>query len=364
MPCMQRMEKLIFHVDMDAFYAACEVQRNPELKGKPVIIGADPKNGTGRGVVSTCSYEARKMGLHSAMPISQAYRLCPAGIYLPPDMQYYASISDKVFKILQSYSQTILRASIDEAYLELSHNQEARAKPLTYAKKIQKHILAELGLSSSIGISYSKIYAKIATGMKKPQGITLIDNVSHLTALPVDAIPGVGRKTNQILHSIGVRTVSDLQRYPYTKIQRELGNYGTYLWKIANGLDNSPFVEQTQDHSISRETTFEEDTINKELLHNVTSALSKEVFVQLKEEGLVAKTVTLKVRFSDFSTYTRSKTIPLGIESEKQVEKIATLLLSEFLIRPIRLIGVKLSGIAKQEKKQRRLEEWYTQIQK
>ncbi|MFX0076252.1 MAG: DNA polymerase IV, partial [Candidatus Hermodarchaeota archaeon] len=240
------MNRLILHCDLDCFFAAVEVRDNPQYKGKPVIIGADPKEGKGRGVIATCNYEARKYGLHSAMPISQAYKRCPHGIYLRPDGKKYYKISKEVMDILETYSNDFQKVGTDEAYLELTNITDDYSEAERIAKEIQKEIIDKVGITISIGIAPTKSLAKIASDERKPNGITVVkpDNVHNfLKEMDITRIPGIGKKSKVYYYKKGIRKIGDIISTPLPKIIELFGKHGKWIWKVVNGLDTSQVKE-------------------------------------------------------------------------------------------------------------------------
>jgi nucleotidyltransferase/DNA polymerase involved in DNA repair len=297
---------------MDAFFASVEQRDHPEWVGKPVIVGADPKGGKGRGVVSTCSYEARKYGVHSAMPISQAFRLCPKGIYVLPDGKRYGEASRKIFQVFENYTPHIEAISCDEAFLDITGTRHLFGSPYETAVMIKKKIFEQVRLTASIGIAVNKLIAKIASDKCKPNGILEIPpekTLEFLWPLPVERLWGVGVETAKILHGLGKNTIGDIARTPQKFWVERLGEHGRSLWQLANGIDERPVCPQEDAKSVSREHTFEEDVADPKVLRSVLSELSEDVSRKLRKEGLKGRTITLKLRFSDFKTITRAETI-------------------------------------------------------
>jgi len=303
--------RIIFHMDMDSFYASVEVQRNPNLRGKPVIIGADPKEGKGRGVVATASYEARKYGVRSAMPISKAYSLCPQGVYLPPDFPVYVKASAAVMKIVRAPGFPSEQVSIDEAFLDVT-GTGGYPEAERFAIELKEQILRDLSLTCSIGIGPSKIVAKIASDFKKPDGLTIVppEKVKDFLApLAVRKLPGIGPKSEKELIPIGVKTIGDLASLDVQVLLAWFGKGGLYLHELAQGIDDSEVQERGIPRSVSRETTFEEDTDNPERLVATMEDLVHDVHQSLVDEGLLFRTVTVKVRYTGFITKTKAKSV-------------------------------------------------------
>jgi len=344
MECMKR----ILHIDMDAFFSAVEQRRRPELADKPVVVGGggDP---TKRGVVSTASYEARKFGIHSAMPLRTAYKLCPHAIFLPVDYEEYSRVSKEVKAILREFSPIMEDVGIDEAFLDISSIDRPSEK---IAEEIKKKIRGETGLTCSIGIAPNKLLAKMASDMHKPDGFTLItedDIRSRIWPLPVRKLWGVGPKTEAYLKEKGIQTVEDLASLSLDRLIEEFGqSYGSYLYEASRGIDESSLVTHWEPKSISRETTFQRDVDNWQALAKALVELTKEVVLHMKEEGYQGRTVTLKIRFNDFKTFTRAKTLSQHIDSEEEVRKAAFNCLSRVEIKKkVRLIGVRVGNLKK-----------------
>jgi DNA polymerase-4 len=340
--------KRILHIDMDAFFSAVEQRRRPELADKPVVVGGggDP---TKRGVVSTASYEARKFGIHSAMPLRTAYKLCPHAIFLPVDYEEYSRVSKEVKAILREFSPIMEDVGIDEAFLDISSIDRPSEK---IAEEIKKRIRGETGLTCSIGIAPNKLLAKMASDMHKPDGFTLItedDIRSRIWPLPVRKLWGVGPKTEAYLKEKGIQTVEDLASLSLDRLIEEFGqSYGSYLYEASRGIDESSLITHWEPKSISRETTFQRDVDNWQALAKALVELTKEVVLHMKEEGYQGRTVTLKIRFNDFKTFTRAKTLSQHIDSEEEVRKAAFNCLSRVEIKKkVRLIGVRVGNLKK-----------------
>jgi DNA polymerase-4 len=341
----------ILHLDMDAFFAAVEEKRRPELAGKPVVVGGygDP---TKRGVVSTASYEARKFGIHSAMPLRTAYKLCPQAIFLPVDYEEYSRVSAKIKNILRQFSPVMEDVGIDEAFLDISGIERP---PEEIAAEIKRRIKDETDLTCSIGIAPNKLLAKIASDMQKPDGLTVIeeDDIGEkIWPLPVRKLYGVGPKTEAHLHARGIGTIGDLAAQPLDTLVERFGeSYGCYLYDASRGTDESPLVTHWEPKSASRETTFQEDVSDWQVLARTLVALVKEVVEDIRDRQYKARTVTVKVRFENFETHTRAKTMAASTENEEDIRKTAFDCLKRFdLDRKVRLIGVRLSGFEKKER--------------
>ena len=338
----------ILHVDMDAFFSSVEQKRHPELAGKPVVVGGegDP---TKRGVVSTASYEAREFGIHSAMPLRTAYKLCPKAIFLPVDYEEYSKVSREIKALLKAFTPIIEDVGIDEAFLDISSIDRPSEE---IAREIKKKIKDEAGLTCSIGIAPNKLLAKMASDMQKPDGLTVImedDIQSRIWPLSVRKLWGVGPKTEAYLKEMGVQTVGDLASLSLDRLIEEFGqSYGSYLYEASRGIDESPLVTRWEPKSISRETTFQRDVDNWQVIAKTLAELTKEVVINMKEEGYQGRTVSLKIRFNDFKTYTRAKTLSRHTDSEEEIRKAAFDCLGRLeLKKKVRLIGVRVSHLEK-----------------
>ncbi len=349
----QACGRIILHLDMDSFYASVEEQKRPDLKGKPLVIGADPKQGKGRGVVSTCSYEARKYGIRSAMPISQAYVLCPHAVFLPPDFPAYVQASAAVMAILGSYGFRMEQVSIDEAFLDISPLgtfETAQA----FAENVREVIRNQLGLSCSVGIAPSRTIAKIASDFRKPVGLTMVIPSSarnFLSPLPVRKIPGVGMKAEGLLFEMGIRTIGDLAQQDVQVLIGRFGRSAVSLHQLACGIDCSGIPEHSGEiKSISRETTFETDTDDREYLLSVIDELVRCVGESLAGEGLRCRTLTLKIRYSGFITRSRGRSFSHGTNNPDAMKSLAhALFREEYHYGKVRLIGIRLSAFEKRD---------------
>ena len=338
----------VLHIDMDAFFSSVEEKRHPGLAGKPVVVGGegDP---TKRGVVSTASYEARKFGIHSAMPLRTAHKLCPDAIFLPVDYEEYSRVSEEVKAILSNFSPIMEDVGIDEAFLDISSIDRPSEE---IAKEIKERIKEETGLTCSIGIAPNKLLAKMASDMQKPDGLTIIvedDIRSRIWPLSVRKLWGVGPKTEAYLKKMGIQTVGNLASISLDRLIEEFGqSYGRYLYEASRGIDESPLVTHWEPKSISRETTFQRDVDNWQVIAKTLAELTKEVVINMKEEGYQGRTITLKIRFNDFKTYTRAKTLNKHTDSEEEIRKAAFDCLGRLqLKKKVRLIGVRISHLKK-----------------
>jgi len=339
--------RIILHLDMDSFYASVEMQDRPELRGKPVVIGADPKQGKGRGVVATCSYEARAFGIRSAMPISQAFVLCPHAVFLPPDFSRYVKASADVMGILKAHAFPLQQVSIDEAFLDVTRLGTFPAAT-DRAIHIKDTILKRLGLTCSIGLAPTKVVAKIASDVHKPGGLTVVEPenlFSFLAPLPVRKIPGIGKKSEAVLFEMGIRTIRDLAAYDIQVLIARFGRSAIALQDIAAGIDKSEVEERDGVKSVSRETTFSNDTDDEQLIAATIDALAEEVCRNLCDESLHCRTVTVKVRYQGFVTRTKARTLPHYTGDPATVCTCAHALLRDmFDGRKIRLLGIRLSS--------------------
>ncbi len=341
---------------MDSFFASVEVREKPELRGLPVVVGSDPKGGAGRGVVSTCSYEARRYGIHSAMPISQAYRLCPDAVFLPGNMKLYADVSEGVMEILKGFADRFQQVSVDEAYLvpgpEVRNFEEAALCALRIKDEVQR----QEGITCSVGVGPNKLISKIASGFQKPDGLTVVrpeDARDFLFPLHVSKIPGIGEKTTETLKEIGIIRVKELANCDIQRLSERFGKMGLWMKQVANGLDFEEVREREGVKSISRHETFEEDTSDPVKITGFLEMLAESVHDSLMKHSFLFKTVTLIVRYEDFSTYTRSKTVPIWTSDIFVIKRTAMQLLSEFVGRQkLRLVGVGVTKLRERDKRQ------------
>lgn len=339
---------------MDSFFASVEVREHPELKGLPVVVGSDPKEGKGRGVVCTCSYEARKYGIHSAMPVSQAYKLCPDAAFVPVNMKLYAQVSVNVMEIMKGFSEKFQQYSVDEAFLvpgpEIRNFEEAAM----IALRIKDEIHKQERITCSVGVGPNKLVAKIASKFEKPDGITVIrseDVQGFLSPLEVSKIPGIGGKTTEALKLMGINKVEELANCDIQRLSERFGKMGLWMKQAAHGLDFSEVKEWEEAvKSISRSGTFEEDTNDPVKIAGFLELLAESVHRALMKDGFLFKVVTLKVRYDDFSTYTRSKTVPVWTSDIFVIKRTSMQLLAEFIGKQkIRLIGVGVSRLRERD---------------
>ena len=352
---MSEKKRTIFHMDMDQFYTAIEQREHPEYKGKPVVVGSDPKDGKGRGVVSTSNYEARKAGVRSGIPISRAWKLCPEAIYLPPNFPLYIKVSNEIMEIARRYADKFEQWGLDEAFLDVSARVKNYAEAEEYAKQLKQEIKKKERLTCPIGVGPNKLITKVASDYQKPDGLTIVKEAeaeAFLAPLPVRRLLWVGRKTEAKLKKMGVNTIGDLARYDPTVLAEAFGVMGTQMHLMARGIDRSKVEARTEVKSISHETTFEEDTDNAEAVLKALDALAADVTKEVAAQKLFFKTVTVKVRYENFETHTRSRTLPFMTSRLQDLQKTARDLLQSYLRsdRKIRLIGVRASSFVKGEK--------------
>jgi nucleotidyltransferase/DNA polymerase involved in DNA repair len=337
-------DRVILHVDMDAFYASIEQLDHPDYRGRPVVVGADPKQGEGRGVVAACSYEARAFGIRSALPIRRAWRLCPDAVFVRPRMQRYMEVSRVVMEVLRRFTSLVEPLSIDEAFLDVTGAIPGYGTPLQIARSIKKEIREATGLAASAGAGPNKFVAKIASDLQKPDGLVVVEPgqvAEFLERLPVSRLWGVGPKTEQRLHALGLRTIRDVRDRGVEELVRALGSLGEHLHRLASGVDDRPVVPNWEPRSVSSETTFEEDTRDRELLVETIRRLAQSVGRRLRRNSYKARKVTLKLRFEPFETHTRQLSTPRSFDDDEEIMRIALKLFEQFpLNRRIRLVGV------------------------
>ena len=334
---------------MDAFFASVEIREHPELAGLPVVVGGPTKT---RGVVAAASYVARKYGIHSAMPMSQASRLCPELICVPGNMSLYASVSKQIHEIFNRYTPDIEPLSLDEAFLDVSGSLKLFGSAAEIARRIKDDIKNELQLVISAGIAPNKFVAKIASDFDKPDGFIVVeenDMQAFLDPLPVKRIWGVGKKTEQQLLNYGISTIRDLREQSPNWLIDRFGKQGEHIYRLANGMDKREVISDARAKSISSENTFFEDITNKGDLIAYLSHLAEQVASRLREKERKGKTVNIKIRFHDFSTIVRSKTLPENTNQTEKIWQVAKYLFSEALPAgnvAIRLLGVGVSGFS------------------
>src|SRR5712664_2372288 len=337
----------ILHVDMDAFFVSVELLERPELRGKPVIVGGQPNQ---RGVVTAASYEARKFGVHSAMPLRTAGRLCPHAVYLDGHHAKYSEWSDRVATILAKFSPVVEMVSIDEAYLDLSGTERLHGPPLAAADKLLRTITHATGLPCSGGLATTRLVAKVSSDQAKPRGLLWVapgSEARFLAPLSARKIPGIGKVTERALRALRIETVEQLAEQPLEKLEKVFGQWGTALYRKARGGDSYEFVIDAEPKSISHNHTFGEDTDNDDALSAMLSHLSQKACKRLREAGLATRTLTLTIRYAGFDTYTRSKTLAEPTQLDADIFAVFQNLFREHRDhrRRIRLLGVSLSGL-------------------
>jgi DNA polymerase-4 len=341
------MTRRIMHIDLDAFFVSVEQVDNPELRGKPVVVGGNPEK---RGVVAAASYEARAFGLHSGMPLVTASRLCPQAVFIEGSFPKYRRASQRFLAILADFSPYLEPMGLDEAFLDATGFESIHGSTRTMAVRIKKRVRDELGLSASIGIAGGKVVAKVASELSKPDGLLEVaagEESSFLAPLEVAKLPGVGRRTEQILKRRGLTTIGKLASAPSAALRAELGVYGEVLHRHANGIDERRVMPPAEAKSISRETTFAEDTRDRARLKATLRYLSERVGSQLREQGKEARCIVLKLRYADFTTISRHHTLSQGTSTDQDIFEGGYALLEKALsreTRPVRLIGIGVSG--------------------
>ena len=345
------MKPAIMHVDMDAFYAAIEQRDNPELKGKPVIVGGTIES---RGVVSTASYEARKYGVHSAMAMTEAHRRCPDGVYLPVDMQKYRRVSRQLMEIFHRFTPDVEAISLDEAFLDLTGSQKLFGPAEEIGMEIKRLIREELQLTASVGLSYNKFLAKLASDMDKPDGFYRIlpeELEEKVWPLPIRRMMGVGGKTSQMLEQMGVTTIGQLAKVNTGLLEHLLGKQGVVMHQVANGIDGRRVEPVRESKSVGRETTFPQDICEQYLLETILFTLADDVCHTLRISGLKGKTVSIKIRYPDFRSITRAVTLEQYTSSFEPVfAAVQDLMQHNYKDgTAVRLIGVTVSNLKKDD---------------
>ena len=341
------LQSTILHVDMDAFFVSVELLERPELRGKPVVVGGRPDQ---RGVVSAASYEARKYGIHSAMPLRTAGRLCPHAVFLDGHHQKYSEWSDRVASILGGFSPIVEMVSIDEAYLDLAGTDRLHGPPLAAADKLLRTITRETGLPCSAGLAATRLVAKVASEQAKPRGVLWVvpgREARFLAPLPIRRIPGIGEVTERALRALNIETVEQLAAHEQQKLEKIFGRWGIALYRKARGGDSYEFLIDAEPKSISHNHTFGEDTLDVAQMESMLSHLSQKTCKRLREAGLSARTLTLTIRYAGFHTYTRSKSVQDPVHLDADVHSIFLELFRTHrdAKRKVRLLGVALSGL-------------------
>lgn len=345
----------VLHADLDAFYASVEVVRDPTLKGKPVIVG-----GTfGRGVVTSASYEARKFGVGAAMPVARARLLCPQGIFIQPDMDAYAEHSSRVMEVFGSFSCLVEPLSLDEAFIDAGPARRMWAGPVQLARALRIKVLQETGLTVSVGVAPNKFLAKLASSKAKPDGMLVIGPeqvTSFLHPLPVGDLWGVGPQCAAVLQRRGYRTVADIAAVPASRLEKDFGSLGAHIARLSAGHDDRPVIPDVARKSLGAEQTFERDLAGGAEIHRGLLALSDRAASRLRAVGASGHTVTLKVRFTDFTTVTRSKTLSSETDSTALIYRIAKELLPAEVAagrKPVRLLGVSICNLIRRPASER-----------
>jgi len=350
----------VLHLDMDAFFAAVEVMDHPVWAGKPLVVGSPPDK---RGVVSTASYEARKFGIHSAMPSRTAYKLCPHAIFTPPRMSRYLDVSDKIMQVLATFTPLIEQVSVDEAFLDIRGAFRMWKSPEALARALKLRIQNDIGLTASVGLASNKFLAKLASDFRKPNGLTVVPVeqeavLAFLAPLSVSRIWGVGKVTESILHAAGIRTIADIQQMSTTALAPLVGHaLAEHISRLARGLDDRPVVTETVAKSISAEHTFDDDVSDQGVVRQKLVELVEQVGRRLRRIEAAASTIFIKVRFSDFQTMTRQETMPRAICSDRKLMEISAMLFDrQILSQPVRLIGFGVSGFSDAETGENQME--------
>ncbi len=360
---MQSERRTILHVDLDAFYVSAEVREHPELRGLPVVVGADPERGKGRGVVVACSYEARKFGLRSGMPISIAYRLCPQAKYIEPSWGLYERASEEVMATLKGFADKFEQASVDEAFLDVTSRAKDEEAAKAVAQRVKKAVRDSHGLSCSVGIGPNKSSAKIASDRNKPDGLTLVpfDDVSgFLAPLPVGVVPGIGRKTGEFLAEKGISTIGQLQKVEGKQLLDWFGKNGVWLWGVIHGEESVEVRQQEIPKSLSVERTFKEDATDFRLVRKEAADGASELIRRVKSAGYSYRVAGIKIRFRGFETHMREKTLVSHTDDERTLREEVERLLDEFEAagRPVRLVGVRVADIQRSVTGPSKLDDW------
>ncbi|MCI2425467.1 DNA polymerase IV [Candidatus Acetothermia bacterium] len=363
--CAQE-SRLIFHVDMDAFFAAVEQLDHPHYRNKPVIVGGIHQ----RGVVAAASYEARSFGIHSALPMTKARHLCPRGIFLAPRFSRYKEISDRVMEILRTFTPLVEVVALDEAFLDVSSSDHSWESAKALSLRIQEEIMNTTGLSCSIGVASNKFLAKLASDLKKPAGLVVVDDHNMqqiLDPLPVGKIIGVGKVTEQRLNKLGLTTIRDLRRASLKLLILEFGRHGRSLYRLARGRDDSPVIPSRETKTISREVTLPEDLYDLDKIEDLLQRLSKQVAADLRKAGLLARTIRIKIRFHDFRTITRQITVASGVDSFRLIQSFVVHLFRHRVALGedgVRLVGVGVSSLVEAHFRQLSLFDDQDELQK
>ncbi len=347
---LKTRQRSIIHLDMDAFYPAVEALDKPELRGKPVIVGGSRE----KGVVSSASYEARRFGVHSAQPIATAIRLCPDGIFMPVRMSRYKEVSRQVFEIFRCFTPLVEPLSIDEAFLDLTGAERLMGQTEVIAKKIKETVLKKTGLTVSAGVASSKFVAKIASDIDKPDGLTVVPPVrikEFLDPLPVKKMWGVGKVTQQALARLNVKTFNDLRQIPVEILEKNFGKHGAAMHLLSMGIDERDVVPERETKSIGHEQTFMKDILDPNQAKKEILSLANKVAHRMRREEVRGSTVSLKVKYSDFTQITRAATLPEPTDDSMEIYSTSCRLLKKTAVgkRPVRLLGISLSQLSSLE---------------
>jgi DNA polymerase-4 len=347
----------ILHIDMDAFYASVEQRDQPSYRNKPVIVGADPQRGKGRDVVCAASYEARVFGIHSAMPINQAYRRCPKGVFLPVRMARYQEVSSRIFAIFHRYTDLVEPLSLDEAFLDVTGSLRLFGPAEEIGLRIQAEIAREEHLSASVGVAATKYVAKVASDLRKPKGFVTVEpgkEVEFLQDLPVERLWGAGPKTAQQLHRLGYYTIGAVARQGQAELEAVLGQPGVHFWELANGIDPRPVIPDEQAQSIGSETTFKKDTADPKVIRQTLLELAERVGRRLRTADTLAGTLTLKFRDETFRTLNRSMALAVPTNQAPVLYRTALTLLDRvpFSGQKVRLLGLSASHLSTSAERQ------------
>ena len=346
--------RTIVHIDMDAFFTSVEVRDRPDLRGRPVIVGADPKGGSGRGVVSAASYEARKFGVKSAQPVSTAYKLCPQGIFMPHRIDRYREVSDEVMEILSTFSERVLRMSIDEAVLDCSESGMMHKSWRNLAMAIKREIHEKTGLTCSIGMATGMTLAKMGSEFQKPDGLTLIQpgkEIEFLAPMLVETIPGIGPRARESLHRLGFRKIADLQKADMEILNTVLGKWGVRIHDLVRGIDNDEVVSTHDRKSFGEERTYPIDLETIEQVEAALQDISDDLSHRLNRKNISGRTLTVKIRVADFHTITRSQTLPVPVHSAANLFEHAWAIFNRNMTaekvkqEKIRLLGMQLTQL-------------------
>lgn len=337
----------VLHCDLDCFYAAVHMRDDPTLRGKPVVVGGNPE---GRGVVAAANYEARRFGIHSAMPAAQAKRLCPETVFVRPDFQRYRADSESIFAIYRGFTPLIQPLSLDEAFLDVTNHLGEYGSATAIADEIRRQVVEQQQLTVSVGVGPNKLVAKIASDFDKPDGLTVVkphEVEDFLGPLPIRRLPGIGPASEKRLQDLNVTTVADLRAISIDRLMNRFGHWGRSLWERAWGIDERPVRADRVRKSISTERTFESDVEELPSMDEILDRMAGEVAESLRRRGLAGLTVTLKARFADFSTPTRSQTLDAPTASASIIASCAKELLrrTDAPVRPVRLLGVGIGGL-------------------